>query len=215
MVVSSCVLNLVEPRAKAALFREIHRVLRRGGRAVISDIVGDEDVPRHLMDNPEFWSGCISGALREDRFLAAFEEAGLYGVTLLERAEQPWRTVEGIEFRSVLVAAYKGKEGACMDHKQAVVYKGPFREVLDDDGHRLRRGVRTAVCAKTFEVFSREPYRQHVELVEPRNAVPAEQARPFPCASEPMTRDPRETKGADYRATASSANCGTGGGSCC
>jgi hypothetical protein len=209
------VLNLVEPRAKAALFREMHRVLKRGGRAIISDIVSDEEVPQHLMANPELWSGCISGALREDRFLAAFEEVGLYGVTLLERTEQPWRTVEGIEFRSVIVAAYKGKEGACMDHKQAVIYKGPFREVLDDDGHRLRRGVRSAVCAKTFEIFSREPYLEHVELVEPREPVSPEQARPFPCTSEPMMRDPRETKGAGYRATTSSTDCCPGNGSCC
>lgn len=215
VVISSCVLNLVDTRAKASLFREIHRVLRRGGRAVVSDIVSDEDVPEELTCDPELWSGCISGAMREDRFLAAFADAGLYGVTLLERAEAPWRTVQGIEFRSVLVAAYKGKEGACIDHKQAVVYKGPFREVVDDDGHVLRRGVRTAVCAKTFEIFAREPYRDHVELVPPREPVAPEDARAFPCSSEPLVRDPRETKGAGYQATTPASACGTGGGSCC
>ena len=45
VVVSNCVLNLVEPGAKPQLFREIFRVLKKGGRAVISDIVADEDVP--------------------------------------------------------------------------------------------------------------------------------------------------------------------------
>ena len=103
------------------LFREIHRVLAKGGRAVISDIVSDEDVPAHLQADPELWSGCVSGAMREDLFLKAFEDAGLYGVTLLDRPAKPWRTVEGIEFRSVTVVAYKGKEGPCRDHKQAVV----------------------------------------------------------------------------------------------
>ena len=89
VVVSNCVLNLVQPDAKRQLFAEIFRVLRRGGRAVISDIVSDEDVPAHLQRDPELWSGCISGALREDRFLDAFEEAGFYGITLAERGQDP------------------------------------------------------------------------------------------------------------------------------
>ncbi len=113
VVLSSCVLNLVHPEDKTRLFREIHRVLRAGGRAVISDIVSDADVPEHLQADPELWSGCISGALREDRFLQAFADAGLSGVALLERGTDPWRTVEGIAFRSVTVLAHKGAPNAC------------------------------------------------------------------------------------------------------
>ena len=52
VVVSNCVLNLVPPRDKPTLFREIHRVLRKGGRAVISDIVCDEEVPAELQSDP-------------------------------------------------------------------------------------------------------------------------------------------------------------------
>src|SRR5260370_19010389 len=47
-VVSNCVLNLVEPDAKKRLFAEIFRVLKYGGRAVISDIVADETVPEAM-----------------------------------------------------------------------------------------------------------------------------------------------------------------------
>jgi arsenite methyltransferase len=217
VVVSNCVLNLVRPEDKRQLFAEIFRVLRHSGRAVISDIVSDEDVPEHLQRDPELWSGCISGALREDLFLAAFEEAGFYGVTLAEHGAEPWRTVEGIEFRSITVIAYKGKEGPCLDQKHAVVYRGPFREVVDDDGHVFRRGVRTAVCEKTFRIFSRDPYRAHVEPVPPRVLVPLEEAPPFPCARGTLRRDPRETKGEGYRLTTEAAPaCGTGeAGGCC
>ena len=175
-VTSDCVLNLVRTEDKSRLFSEIHRVLRRGGRAVISDIVCDEEVPENLKADPELWSGFISGAIREDRFLQSFEEAGLYGIALVERAARPWRTVEGIEFRSVTVVAYKGKEGPCWDRKQAVIYKGPFREVVDDDGHVLRRGVRVAVCDKTFQIYARAPYTEHFSAVEPLEAVPLEHA---------------------------------------
>lgn len=219
VVISNCVLNLVRPEDKKQLFTEIFRVLRRGGRAVISDIVSDEDVPQHLQQDPDLWSGCISGAFREDLFLRAFEDAGFYGVTILERQQEPWRTVEGIEFRSVTVAAYKGKEGPCWDQKHAVIYRGPFRQVEDDDGHVIKRGIPTAVCEKTYRIYSQEPYKAHFALVPPRVEVPLEEARPFPCAHGYLRRDPKETKGPGYRVTTeaqpSACVSGNGHGSCC
>jgi arsenite methyltransferase len=215
VVVSNCVLNLVEPAAKKQLFAEIHRVLKRGGRAVISDIVSDEDVPEELQNDPELWSGCISGALREDLFLKAFEEAGFYGITLLKRDAQPWRTVQGIEFRSVTVEAFKGKQGPCFERNQAVIYRGPFREVLDDDNHRLRRGERVAVCDKTYNLYQKPPYREHFEFVKPVTEISLDQAKPFDC-SRTALRHPRETKGQDYNATTPASQCCDGGnGGCC
>ena len=214
VVVSNCVLNLVDPRQKERLFAEIHRVLRRGGRAVISDIVSDEPVPVHLQDDPELWSGCISGAMTEEGFLQAFERAGFYGIRIAERQTEPWRTVEGIEFRSMTVEAYRGKEGPCWERNQAVVYKGPFREVLDDDGHRMERGRRYAVCEKTFRIYSEPPYRDSFELVEPREAVPLEAAAPFDCSRTPL-RHPRETKGAGYDVTTEAAEACCGPDGCC
>src|SRR5437773_12126584 len=105
VVISSCVLNLVEPKSKRHLFDEIFRVLKKGGRVVISDIVSDEEVPEEMQNDPELWSGCVSGALTEEGFLAAFENAGFYGIQILKRDPQPWRTVQGIEFRSMTVEA--------------------------------------------------------------------------------------------------------------
>lgn len=110
VVVSNCVLNLVETPEKRRLFEEIFRVLRPGGRAVISDIVSDQEVPQHLQNDPVLWSGCISGAFVEDGFTAAFAAAGFDDIELLKRDEEPWQTVEGIEFRSVTVRAWKSQE---------------------------------------------------------------------------------------------------------
>jgi SAM-dependent methyltransferase len=215
VVVSNCVLNLVEPRSKRQLFNEIFRVLRKGGRAVISDIVSDEPVPEHLQKDAQLWSGCISGALTETDFLEAFADAGFYGIQILNRDENPWRTVEGIEFRSMTVQAFKGKQGPCVDRNQAVIYLGPFQEVLDDDGHRMERGKRYAVCDKTWQLYKKEPYRQHFAFVEPRAAVPLEKAKPYDCAGARL-RHPKETKGQDYQATTSASQCCDGGnGGCC
>ena len=226
VVVSNCVLNLVRPGDKEQLFREIHRVLRRGGRAVISDIVCDEDVPAHMAADPELWSGCISGAFREDKFLEAFEAAGFYGVSIASWQSEPWQVVEGIEFRSVTVVAYKGKEGPSLEQNHAVVYRGPFSEVLDDDGHRLRRGLRTAVCGKTFDINSKPPYADQFELIEPQDITPVEEAEPFAsvCAGDGShRRDPKETKGARHNSGPSKCEPrnrgggggGGGGGGCC
>ncbi|MEE8278607.1 MAG: methyltransferase domain-containing protein [Thermoanaerobaculia bacterium] len=213
VVVSNCVLNLVDNADKEQLFREIYRVLKRGGRAVISDIVSDEPVPLRMQEDPELWSGCISGAFTEGTFLAAFEKAGFYGIRILERGNQPWRTVDGIEFRAMTVEAFKGKEGPCLERNQAVIYKGPFKEVLDDDDHRMERGRRHAVCDKTFRLYQQEPYRDHFEFVEPLVEVPLETAGPFDCSRTPL-RHPRETKGQDYRVTNDPAPC-CEPGSCC
>ena len=213
VVVSNCVLNLVDSRSKPRLFEEIFRVLKTGGRAVISDIVSDEPSPEHLQNDPELWSGCISGALTEQGFLEAFERAGFYGIRLLKRDEQPWQTVEGIEFRSVTLEAFKGKQGPCFERNQAVIYRGPFREVLDDDGHRMERGQRYAVCDKTFNLYRRAPYAEQFEFIEPRTAIPLEDAKPFDCTRTAL-RHPKETKGQDYTATTEASACCDGGGCC-
>jgi arsenite methyltransferase len=215
VVVSNCVLNLVESKSKRRLFEEIFRVLKKGGRAVISDIVSDELIPAHLQNDPELWSGCISGAFTEDEFLKAFSDAGFYGIQILKRDEQPWQAVEGIEFRSMTVQAFKGKQGPCQERNQAVVYLGPFREVLDDDNHRFERGKRYAVCDKTHQLLKKEPYQSSFAFIEPLQPVPSEKAGPF-ASDEMRLRHPRETKGMDYNATTEASQCcGGGNGACC
>ena len=214
LVLSNCVLNLVENGEKERLFAEIHRVLRPGGRCAISDIVSDEDVPRHLQEVPELWSGCISGSMREDRFLDAFAEVGLYGIEIAERQVEPWAVIEGIEFRSITVVAHKGKEGPCWEHLEAVIYNGPWKEVADDDGHVFRRGQRTAVCRKTFRILTREPYDASITPIEPLREVAEVDARPFGCDGT-RRRDPSETKAGVVRTdVAPGTTCGPGE-SCC
>lgn len=200
VILSNCVLNLVRPEDKEQIFAEMFRVLKKGGRAAISDIVSDEDVPVHLQNNPELWSGCISGAFREDLFTEAFERAGFYGIEIVKRDEKPWRIVEGIEFRSVTVVAYKGKQGACYERNQAVIYKGPWKKVIDDDGHVLERGARMAVCDKTFNIYSKAPYAEQIIPIEPIENIELETAQEFDCRRTAI-RHPRETKGLEYNLT--------------
>jgi SAM-dependent methyltransferase len=212
LVVSNCVLNLVREGDKSRLVREIFRVLKVGGRIAISDIVSDEPVPSHLKFDPELWSGCVSGALQERALLAELEAAGFHGIRIETWGEKPFAVVEGIEFRSVTVTAHKGKQGPCTEMNQAVVYRGPWLRVEDDDGHVLVRGERTALCEKTFRLLTSEPYAHETVAVPSRIAVAHAEDRPFDCA-RPRLRDPRETKGEAYCETEAPA-CGPGE-SCC
>jgi SAM-dependent methyltransferase len=213
-VISSCVLNLVRPGDRRGLFAEVFRVLKRHGRVAISDIVADEDIPEHLQRDYELWSGCISGAFREDLFLRAFEEAGFHGIEVVRRQKEPWRVVDGIEFRPVTVVAHKGKQGPCLERNQALIYRGPFRKVEDDDGHLFVRGERVAVCDKTFHLLQREPYAGLFDPVEPREEVPLAEAKAFDCRRS-ARRHPRKTKGAGYRETTDPQGPCCGPGGCC
>jgi ubiquinone/menaquinone biosynthesis C-methylase UbiE len=214
VIVSNCVLNLVRPDDKQQLFSEMYRVLKRGGRIAISDIVSDEPVPEHLAEDPKLWSACVSGAFQEEDFLRAFEEAKFYGIQVEEFRSEAYQTVDGIEFRAITVTAYKGKEGPCVERNQAVIYRGPWRQVVDDDGHTLERGARMAVCEKTFEIYSKAPYRDQFILVPPREEISSDKAGVFDCARD-HRRHPRETKGIEYNVTKiSDSICGPGS-SCC
>ncbi len=168
VVVSNCVLNLVDANEKERLFAELFRVLKVGGRAVISDIVSDEQVPDELQNDPELWSGCIAGALELQEFLLAFEQAGFHGITLVSMQEEPWQTVEDIEFRSATVIAYKGNdlERASDDDEPVamVIYRGPFARIQDERGHVFERGEATMVTELTLETLTREPYVDHFDF---------------------------------------------------
>lgn len=214
VIVSNCVLNLVRPEAKKQLFAEMYRVLKRGGRVAISDIVSDEPVPEHLANDPGLWSACVSGAFQEEEFLRAFEEAKFHGMQIEELRREAYQTVEGIEFRAITVTAYKGKEGPCIERDQAVIYRGPWKRVLDDDGHMLERGARMAVCDKTFQLYAQPPYAGQFVLVPPRQEVAMENAGAFDCSRE-HRRHPRETKGIEYNETKLSGSVCGPDSNCC
>jgi hypothetical protein len=127
---------------------------------------------------------------------------------------EAYQTVEGIEFRAITVTAYKGKEGPCIERNQAVIYRGLWKQVVDDDGHTLERGARTAVCDKTFKLYAQAPYDGQFILVSPRQDVALEKAGVFDCTRD-HKRHPRETKGVEYKITKLSASVCGPGTNCC
>ena len=84
-VTSNCVINLVPD--KALVFSEIARVLRPGGRLVVSDIVLDGDLPDAIRENVLAYVGCVAGAERRERYFAMLEDVGLGNVQILKDAD--------------------------------------------------------------------------------------------------------------------------------
>jgi ubiquinone/menaquinone biosynthesis C-methylase UbiE len=207
LVVSNCVLNLVRDSDKNAMISEIFRVVKPGGRVAISDIIADEVVPQYLKEDPKLWSGCISGALQEQEMLDAFIKAGFIAVAYDKWENEPWQVVDGIEFRSVTITAVKPKDEACLDVGHAVIYRGPFSEVYDDEGHVYPRGQRIAVCARSYELLTKGVYSDDFIGIEPAELKPGVAW----CAPAGTIRPASETKGATH---SQGPNCDTSGNCC-
>ncbi len=180
VVVSNCVLNLVQQSDREQLFSEVFRVLKPGGRAVISDIVASTDVPLALQRDPTLWSGCISGAFREDLFGRAFEAAGFVGIEILTRQPEPWQVVESIEFRSLTIRAWKPLAIADSDQSHEVIYRGPWAAVIDDSGTELLRGERTHLTDSQRGQLALSPYRSQLEWLTDGSASASSCCSPVP-----------------------------------
>lgn len=84
VVVSNCTINHAPD--KEAVFREIHRVLRPGGRFVVSDVVAERALPEAVRSDPAAWAACYGGAIPEEEYLGAARRAGFEALEVLERS---------------------------------------------------------------------------------------------------------------------------------
>lgn len=100
-VTSNCVINLVPD--KSVVFREVARVLKPGGRIVVSDIVLDGELPEAVRENVLAYVGCVAGAMRREDYLAAIDRAGLGPVEILK--ELDYLEAAGYKFANDLLAS--------------------------------------------------------------------------------------------------------------
>jgi arsenite methyltransferase len=105
LVISNCTIN--HARDKAAVYSEIHRLLRPGGRFVVSDVIAEEALPESVRSDPAAWAACYGGAIVEAEYVAAIRAAGFGGVEVLERSE-PY-TRHGVTLRSITVRAVRAR----------------------------------------------------------------------------------------------------------
>lgn len=85
LIISNCVVNLSPDKAR--VFKEAYRVLKPGGRMLISDIVTSRPLPEDFRHDLSSWAGCVSGALEESEYLCAMKTAGFEEVGLMNKLD--------------------------------------------------------------------------------------------------------------------------------
>lgn len=85
VVISNCVINLVPDKAR--VFREIARVLKPGGRIMVSDMVLERPLPDWVRESAQGYVACVSGAVLREEYLRLITEAGLQGAEILEERD--------------------------------------------------------------------------------------------------------------------------------
>jgi ubiquinone/menaquinone biosynthesis C-methylase UbiE len=84
VIISNCVVNLSPDKPRA--FREAFRVLKQGGRLMISDIVLLEELPDPVQQSVEAYIGCVAGAMLKDKYVEAIRAAGFQDIRILQEA---------------------------------------------------------------------------------------------------------------------------------
>ena len=104
-VISNCVINLTTD--KVAAFNEVHRILKSGGRMVISDLITDKELPPEQVDAGR-WCSCIDGALTRDNYLQSIRKAGFEKAEVLqERLYMDTEQTGGRRITSLVIRAVK------------------------------------------------------------------------------------------------------------
>jgi len=97
VVISNCVINLSPDKDK--VFSEAFRVLKPGGRILISDIVTHGELPREVRENLEMWAACVAGALDEKDYLQKIRNTGFEKVEVVAKNDF-MRMVSSIKVRA-------------------------------------------------------------------------------------------------------------------
>ncbi len=135
VVMSNCVINL--STQKDLVFKEIFRVLKVGGRLVLSDIVSDREISPADQASKQEWAECVTGSMSLGGLLGAVEKAGFVGMHQLDEAG--WQTIRGYNFSTLTIEATKYVSDCDAQVSSLAIYLGPYAKVVDDMGNEYVR----------------------------------------------------------------------------
>lgn len=88
IIISNCVINLAPDKGR--VFKEAYRVLKPGGRLMVSDIVLFKELPPSIKDSIAAYVGCVGGAVIREQYLGAINDAGFENVKIIEETSVDW-----------------------------------------------------------------------------------------------------------------------------
>ncbi len=113
VVTSNCVINLTE--SKEAALVEAYRVLKKGGRLAIADIIELKAVPDEIRQSVQMWVGCISGALSVEEYERILKQVGFTGVEITPVNIYTKEVIKGFAEAKELEDVYSGLDEATLD----------------------------------------------------------------------------------------------------
>lgn len=159
LAAQNCLFNIFKLDGDLELaLSEMHRVLKEGGKLVMSDPVAPCDIPEHIKNNEVMRAQCLSGCISLNKYITKIVEAG-FGVIEV-RSKRPYRVLDqhryaldrNILLETIELAAYKTpvpEDGACVFTGCTATYTGAEPYFDDGKGHRLEAGLPAGVCDKT------------------------------------------------------------------
>lgn len=101
VVISNCVINLSPDKKR--VFKESFRVLKPGGRLMVSDIVLLKELPDFIKNSKHAYISCISGAIMKEAYLKAIKAAGFHEVTIAEETSLPFESMSSDSFAKTII----------------------------------------------------------------------------------------------------------------
>lgn len=175
VVVSNCVINLVEDKTK--VLRGVFDLLKEGGELYFSDVYASRRIGVELQNDPVARGECLSGALYWNDFHSMAKASGFSDPRIVESRqltisdEELASKLSGVEFYSVTYRLFKISklEPACEDYGQAIIYNGGIKDsesLFILDGHHIfEKGKIYSVCGNTWMMLSDTRFKNYFTFI--------------------------------------------------